>query len=1453
MKALSLVMFFMIIGSLLVGAPLRNLATEVTQPDGSKYSCFATGDEYYHRLHDANGFTIVQNPENGWFVYAEKRGSDLLPGSAMPGVDDPAARGLSPNLMPDKAILQRRFENFRGTTRDDYGRAPTIGTVNNLCIFISFSDVTLSGSVPYFNDCYNSTFMASLNGYFMEESASQLNVSTTFYPAQSGPIFITFVDPNPRNFYCPQSMTNPIGYPPGPPTDPEMYGYLRLHIMLTNAVAFISASVPLGLIIDADGDNSVDNISFVCAGNADATGILWPHYWVLDAYGGTPVKYINGKQADDYNFEPQYNDPGIGGGAFDIAVICHEFSHTLGFPDNYHYSFDGLNPCGWWDLMDYAQGTPQHHLAYMKWKYGKWFAQLPLSPPVLPPSGPCSLNAVVYNPFSCYIYQLPTGEQIWIEYRKNNGLYESRLPGSGLIIYRVDQSYYPYGNASGPPDEVYVYRPFVSPGMPDGNINFAQYAWEQTYTAINQFTDPKPFSQSMPGFIASLNIHSIGSNAGPQITFVVGTQIPFIWTGAVDRNWYTPGNWTRGAVPGASDFVIVRQGGLYNCEIPLSPMSGAVCNDLRNEYSLQMWPGASLQVGGNLFSIGRIFMDGNLLQVTGNLTISYWYAGSWLTSTTFPSAQIRVGGNCLFDTGTTISLNVGQLIFYNPAGMGTSTFTMDAFGATFFDIIINNTGGILNYNSNKIFSPPTAINGSLSVMAGGNLLISSPQMINIDGNISIDPAGTLQANLGKIILTGGFGPQSISVPNPMSYVNDLNVNTMTGLTTNLLSNITICGNFVIDAGVFSANGFTMSVFGNWINNVGAGAFIKIASRNTSRVIFCGTANQNITVTSTAGTPVENFYILELAKSSGSLIMNGPGQTVQCDYYDYTSGDLLVLDGVFTALNLSDGCILGGIIQCNAPGQINLTDTMGSADLAANLAINGGTVNISIGAPSPGSVSTWGVNNGSLTMLSGQLNFLNTGINIIPGGGTLSSNITGGTISVAGDFTVFRPEFSPLGGLVVIGGSNPAQIAATSGGTFYDVQASVGTLTTSNAVMINSNLLVDTTCTFSVSSNLTINGALNLDGSMVANSPLTVAIGSAEIDGSLGLSNGAILLTDGVINVNSTGSLSCQGTTTSHVQVTGSTRGYWKMEVNGSIAVDYADFSKLREEGIWVTPSGAIDPAVGFNNCVFSGGQSGSCTFLTLENSQDLIIDNITFTSTGGESYNIAKSVDSGSVLVNSSSGNFAGPLYENDPNNCINWIGYDPNLVIYAFSVSEPPLYIMDQITYSVTILNDSDYPVVNAFRLHLFKNRSTAPGWGDSGDLNLACGLMDPHATAVYTFENIYSATAEEWLSWALLDPEDAVKEANEYDNRASVSLEWLLLPAVEGISITNNGDGSARLAWTFPIWADRFTVYYDSDPYGDFASSLDSTEDLYKDVTLSEGMRFYLVKAVRDVPARH
>ena len=51
-------------------AYLEDVPTRITQPDGRILECFITGDEFFRRLHDKEGYTIIKHPETRWYVYA---------------------------------------------------------------------------------------------------------------------------------------------------------------------------------------------------------------------------------------------------------------------------------------------------------------------------------------------------------------------------------------------------------------------------------------------------------------------------------------------------------------------------------------------------------------------------------------------------------------------------------------------------------------------------------------------------------------------------------------------------------------------------------------------------------------------------------------------------------------------------------------------------------------------------------------------------------------------------------------------------------------------------------------------------------------------------------------------------------------------------------------------------------------------------------------------------------------------------------------------------------------------------------------------------------------------------------------------------------------------------------------------------------------------------------------
>lgn len=498
-------LFLLILLGITISLPaayLEYMPQKVTQPDGTTLNCFASGDEYYHWLHDARGFTIVLNRETGYFVFADRAGDDLIPTNLVPGVDDPAANGLRPGINISSSKYREYFNSrFKDTSLKSDRIYTNTGNYNNLVIFIRFSNQNeytepLSG----YSTAFNGSATVSMTEYFKEVSKSQLNISTTFYPKPAGSTIISYQDSHSRRYYQPYSVSNTEGYR----TDNE---YVKREMtLLKNAVEFVKVEAEAsGVNYDHDNDHNVDNVCFIIQGPTDGwSDLLWPHRWVLQQ--GYDV-LINGARVHDFNFQLSE--------ALGVSVLCHEMFHSLGSPDLYRYVNDDITPVGPWDLMAHNKTPPQHMSAYMKMKYGKWFSQIP----TITSDGTYSLKPLATDAFAAYKLLSPNSasEFFILEYRKATGRFESGLVGSGLIITRVNPSL--EGNAQGPPDEVYVYRQNGT-SRGDGNINNATFSSSVGRTEFGDNTNPTDFLSN--GTLGGIRISNVGA-IGETITFTVGT------------------------------------------------------------------------------------------------------------------------------------------------------------------------------------------------------------------------------------------------------------------------------------------------------------------------------------------------------------------------------------------------------------------------------------------------------------------------------------------------------------------------------------------------------------------------------------------------------------------------------------------------------------------------------------------------------------------------------------------------------------------------------------------------------------------------------------------------------------------------------------------------------------------------------------------------------------------
>jgi len=405
--------------------------------------------------------------------------------------------------------------------------APTTGTINNLVVFIRFSDQPeFSRPLSYYDNLFNFA-SNSLKNFYLENSYNTLTVNSTFYPASTGAV-VSYQDAHPTAYYqAYHAATNPSGYQGAESTARETD-------LVTNALNAIKDHIPDGLNLDGNGDGYIDHIVFeVYSTNANPLPVLFYSRATYDASGAIVV---NGKKVGNYTWVSASQDfqPSFVG-----ALEIHEMGHSFGYPDLRDNS--GRTPVGDWDVMSLSR--PVHSGAYMKNRFTGWIRSIP----TITAYGTYTINDLTQATNNSYKIAIPnSSEFLVLEYRKAVGPFESNLFGSGLCVTRVNEAAGIWGNLDGPPYFLYYYRVDGSTSN-DGTGN----AWtaclnaESGRTQFNDRSNPACFRSD--GSPCGISLHSVGSTSGSTLTFSVGDPNAVTVTRAISGYLYNGGNRVIGA------------------------------------------------------------------------------------------------------------------------------------------------------------------------------------------------------------------------------------------------------------------------------------------------------------------------------------------------------------------------------------------------------------------------------------------------------------------------------------------------------------------------------------------------------------------------------------------------------------------------------------------------------------------------------------------------------------------------------------------------------------------------------------------------------------------------------------------------------------------------------------------------------------------------------------------
>jgi len=651
-------------------------------------------------------------------------------------------------------------------------------------------------------------------------------------------------------------------------------------------------------------------------------------------------------------------------------------------------------------------------------------------------------------------------------------------------------------------------------------------------------------------------------------------------------------------------------------------------------------------MGNMLIKSGANWAFSNHWIVVGNLTIEN---GAGIK---FNAADLVVGGSLdlagklrvYYDRTATIQ---GAFIFH-------STGQLELYRGTFTN----------NYNSSTTYTnldgKLTMDNNSLLEFPGTNIMIGNSFVNEVSGGtlrfgrtLNAPNANNFKLDHGTVEFISAYPNHSVSVYNG-NYLNDVVIN-KTGVSFLVDKNLVIKNDLEINSGVLNAGDKTISIGGNWNNNVGVSAF----NEGTGRVIFNGSEAQFCST--------EEFNILEVNKPLGKLY-NYLSSNITCQVYDWTSGSLWISPGNFTAYDLADDGLCGtlGIFG----GAMNLhQDANQHIDFSGDIIIGSdGILNIHGGS----SVSYWpGSSNASLTMSGNALlDIKNQGI-YVNNSHQFTANITGGTIKTPQGFESHRADFKPTAGTFEFYGSNDAYLYQVNGSTLYNVL--INKSSKENTGSESGNPEYDYRRGKTISDGSKAN-SVNLSTNFAITNNLNVKRGELNIGNhgvsvlkNLDVNNGGNLLVSGAgsilmgasgnITINNGGLLKLIGDMNNQPKISRNSTGYYSfnIESGATLSANNTIFEYMNTNGVNVKSSAIVDPANAFTSCIFRQGQSGG-RLLTLNNSQTLVIHNAVFPGSPS-TYNVSKNVDTGMITFVDHIGNFSGADYEQDIFSRVHWTG----------------------------------------------------------------------------------------------------------------------------------------------------------------------------------------------------
>ena len=556
--------------------------------------------------------------------------------------------------------------------------------------------------------------------------------------------------------------------------------------------------------------------------------------------------------------------------------------------------------------------------------------------------------------------------------------------------------------------------------------------------------------------------------------------------------------------------------------------------------------------------------------------------------------------------------------FLNSLTITSGSFTLGGFTASIYHHCYV-SGTLIMNNPADAFNLGLAGGDYLEIMSGGQANLTNGVMnliswlwVHSGGVINAAPPHSVYFNAS---VAGGFEADS-----PGNTLGDVIINK--GSTNNFYlftygDPVTVAGDLTVNAGnIFDMQNFSLHVNGTITDFPTSTIYVyngpgKIQNENSPPVTKVSASNQ--------------------MQTTESIIPQGSPTDV---------GNLTI-DGAYTInglLDVGDGsALVHGAFSIASTGNLNITS--GSFICDAPLFAKG-----------------WEYINGHLGLTSGLFEISHNSIQFSSTG---TSTISGGIIRSGEAFAAQNSgNFQPTGGTVEIVGVGSNTIYCSNGNYFYNLLINrdpaaasyfYTNITVNNNLTVNSGILTLNGLTANVSGGVTISG-----GNLVVNS------------------NANLLLAGGTaLNVNSGGKLSVIGAVGTPGKVSRISTGYYSFNVlnGGTIAAQYGTFEYMDYIGINLQPGCLVDPANSFHNCTFQyQNPIASSSLFTIGGPLVFTANNASFpVNTGANTFNVWKYDDAGDISFYNATGSFAGPNFEYDPYNHVQWTVDPYNVSLTVF------------------------------------------------------------------------------------------------------------------------------------------------------------------------------------------